>query len=511
MGTTINQPSMTSGELAEALYARVELAKYQVGLKRCYNCFVQVHGGVSNRPGLEYVDVTKDSTKTSRLIPFQFNTQQTYALEFGDQYMRVIKDGARVLEPDKTITNITQANPGVVSITSHGYSNGDEVDLSGVVGMTEVNGKRFTVNNVTTHTFELSGVDTTSYTAYSSGGVSGKVFTLGTPYLEADLPLLKIFQSADVLTVFHTGYAPREITRTDHHVWTITNVTYGATIDAPTGLGATPSGSTANYVVTAVDADGLEESLPSSSIGGGATPVALSWAAVSGASKYNVYKQNNGGVYGFIGSSDTNSFTDNNIAPTYSDTPPTSSNPFNAAGDYPATGTYHQQRLVAGQTNNKPERNWMSQSANFKNFNRSTPAKANDAIIFTINAKEVQEIRHYIPLNELLVFTSSGEWLVRGANSTVLDATELPDIKPQSAYGASNVPPLLVGKRVLFIEEIGNIIRDFFYRFEDDGFDGKHLSIMSEHFFEFNDMRAGRDCTGILMTRPSPQKEQEDE
>jgi hypothetical protein len=84
-----------------------------------------------------------------------------------------------------TITNITQANPAVVTSSSHGFSNGDKIIIRNVVGMTEVNNLVFTVgmtevNNLvftvagaTTNTFQLSGINSTGYTAYTSGGSAG--------------------------------------------------------------------------------------------------------------------------------------------------------------------------------------------------------------------------------------------------------------------------------------------------------------------------------------------------
>ena len=56
-----------------------------------------------------------------------------------------------VLEGDKTISAITKANPGVVTASSHGYSDGDFVVISSVAGMTQVNGKTFKVSNKTTN------------------------------------------------------------------------------------------------------------------------------------------------------------------------------------------------------------------------------------------------------------------------------------------------------------------------------------------------------------------------
>jgi uncharacterized protein (TIGR02217 family) len=84
-------------------------------------------------------------------------------------------NGIVTFVPDvtKTITGITQANPGVVTATAHGYSNGDLIYIDGVGGMTQVNGVVFTIAGVTANTFQL-GVNTTSYGAYTSGGNAKK-------------------------------------------------------------------------------------------------------------------------------------------------------------------------------------------------------------------------------------------------------------------------------------------------------------------------------------------------
>jgi len=71
-----------------------------------------------------------------------------------------------------TITNITQANPGVVSSEAHGKDNGDSVIITAVEGMTEVNNTVFTVANKTADTFELQGVNTSGYGAWSAGGIA---------------------------------------------------------------------------------------------------------------------------------------------------------------------------------------------------------------------------------------------------------------------------------------------------------------------------------------------------
>jgi hypothetical protein len=76
-----------------------------------------------------------------------------------------------------TISGITKANPGVVTATGHGLSNGDYVKLT-VQGMVQVNARVFRVANQTANTFELEGEDTTDYDTFSSG--SAEAVTFGT-------------------------------------------------------------------------------------------------------------------------------------------------------------------------------------------------------------------------------------------------------------------------------------------------------------------------------------------
>jgi hypothetical protein len=78
-------------------------------------------------------------------------------------------------EAAKAITGISRANPAVVTCSAHGYSNGTRVSICGVAGMTQINNRVFTVANATTNTFQLSGVDSSAYSAYTSGGTVARI------------------------------------------------------------------------------------------------------------------------------------------------------------------------------------------------------------------------------------------------------------------------------------------------------------------------------------------------
>ena len=178
------QTNFTAGELTPKLAGQVDFKKYNNGVEEMQNMTVFPQGGATRRYGSRFVAEVKDSSKATRIIPFEFNITQSYILELGHQYIRFYKDNGQITNASKTITGITQANPAVVTVSSHGYSNGDDVWINSVVGMTQVNGRRFRIANVTTNTFELQGVDSTGYTAYASGGTAADVFEIASPYRE---------------------------------------------------------------------------------------------------------------------------------------------------------------------------------------------------------------------------------------------------------------------------------------------------------------------------------------
>lgn len=70
----------------------------------------------------------------------------------------------------KNISGATKANPVVITSNAHGFSNGDRVRITGVVGMTQLNNNIYTISNVATNTFRLQGINGSSYSNYSSGG-----------------------------------------------------------------------------------------------------------------------------------------------------------------------------------------------------------------------------------------------------------------------------------------------------------------------------------------------------
>lgn len=502
MPTPVVLPSFAAGEISPALHGRVDLAKYQVGLATCLNWFIHPFGGASTRAGTAWVGEVYDSAARSRLIPFSFSTTQTYVLEFANLRMLVIKDGGYVLETASTITGITNANPGVVTTSgAHGLSSGDHVWLESIAGMPQLNRRRVTVTVLSGTTFSID-IDTTAYDVWTSGGTASRFYTVVTPYVTADLALLKFVQSADTMTLTHPTYAPRNLTRTGHAAWTLTTITYAPTQAAPTALVSSAPGAGFSYVVAAVSDETGEESVASVAVVATTQTSTITWTDAAGATTVNVYKLKNG-IYGFIGRAGlgVTGFTDATITADTTDTPPQSNNPFNAADKYPGCATYHEGREWYARTNLKPQTLFSSVSASFNNMNTSTPTKDSDAITRTIASREVNEIRFLLSLNFLLVFTSGAVWKAwAGAQADVMTPANT-NVKPQSYEGIAQIPPISTESSGLYVTASGKKVRDVAYDYASDTVQGRNLSILASHLFEgktIEEWAYARDPDGIV-------------
>lgn len=361
MATSLIQPAFSSGEMSPALYGRVDLSKYHTGAATLRNMFCNYRGGANSRAGFCFVGKCKQNGNSAppRLIPFQFNVFQGFAIEFGDNYARFVTEGSYVVEPMVPITGITQADPAVVSVTGTPFNNGDWVVINDVVGMTDVDGQTYIVTDAASGSFELTDiwgdiVDSTAFDAYVSGGIAQRVYTITTPYAAVDLPYLKYTQSADVMSLTcvnqqtGTEYPPYDLTRIDTADWTLTLTSFAEKIGPPTITSITASTTTPTpltdfaYVVTALDSNGNESiasqirDVMSVDIASTAGSISLGWTSVPNAATYNVYKAPPaysatvpiGSIFGYAATVTGLSFVDSNVVQDMTQTPPIHANPF---------------------------------------------------------------------------------------------------------------------------------------------------------------------------------------
>ena len=181
--------NFTAGELSPRLDGRTDLAKYFNGCKKLQNFLTFPQGGVTRRPGTEHIAegrVVGSTYQELRLIPFEFNVEQTYVLEFSQFKFRIYKDGGIVVDGGSSPIEVT------------------------------------------------------------------------TPYQTSDLSGLKFTQSADTMFIVHPNHAPRQITRTGHTAWTITQIDFrrGPFLDPVFDDSTlTASARTGNVIITSSQSD----------------------------------------------------------------------------------------------------------------------------------------------------------------------------------------------------------------------------------------------------------------
>jgi len=460
------QSNFTAGELSPKLAGQIDFKKYANGVETLENMTVFPQGGAARRYGTRYIGPVKDHTKTTRLIPFEFNDEQTYILEFGHQYIRFYKDEGIITESNKTISGITQANPAVVTATSHGYTNGDEVIITGVVGMTEVNGKRFKVANKTTNTFELQtlagvNINSTSHTAYGSGGVANKIYEIATTITESILYEIQHTQSADIMYIVHETLAPKKLTRTGHTSWSITD----EVLEKGPYLDANTTSTTLNPASAAI-----------------ATGVALVASAdLFAATDVGRLVKLHGGHAKITAFTDAQNVTIEILATLSASTATTDwqLGTFVSTLGFPRTVTFFEQRLVFAGTTSFPQTIFASQSGLYTNFDVGTAAAA-DAFIYTIAANKVNVIRWLAPARDLIVGTAGGEFRVGKPVGEPLKPDNV-NITLQTTYGGNTTEAVQIGNVILFVQKQRKKIREFAYRFDDDAYSAPDMTILAEH------------------------------
>jgi len=306
-------------------------------------------------------------------------------------------------------------------------------------------------------------------------------------------------QSADVLTLVHPLHPPKELRRLGATKWELKLIDFGSPIAAPTGVSVSaylpPSTSTNadtkldhNYVVTAVKANLIDESNQSSTATASnnifvtGAKNTITWNAVTGASRYRVYKDQ-GGIFGFIGETTTTTIVDDNIAPDFSRTPPIHENDFVGTGNYPGAVSYFEQRRVFAGTNNAPQSIWMTKSGTESNMSFGLPIRDDDRIEFRVAAREANTIRHIVPLTQLLLLTGSAEWRVTSVNSDAITPTSI-SVKPQSYVGANNSQPVIVNNSLVYGAARGGHVRELGYNWQANGFITGDLSLRAPHLFD---------------------------
>lgn len=480
--------AFNAGELSPTMHGRSDLQKYSSGAETIDNFLVQPEGGLIRRSGFRYVNEVKTSANATRILPFVFSTTQAYIIEMGNLYFRFYRNEGVILESATTITNVSRDNPAIVTASGHGLSNGQVVYIAGVVGMTEVNNRYFTVANVAGTQFELSGEDATGHTAYTSGGTVARVYELAHTYTTAELPNVNFAQSADVLYLAHTAHAPAKLERTGHTSWTLSDITF---LDGPylpentTDTTLTPSAKTGSGItITASAVTGINDDTgfqDPQDVGRlirirGKAGGAIIWgnATITAVgSTTSVTADVNDDFAG------TGAETEWRLGAWYS-------------GNYPAAVSFAEGRLWWGGEPNAPGDVHSSKSGDFENMEPTTKGSSaapvenatvadDSAVNYTIGSNQVNNILWMDTGRNLIMGTPGGCFALQASSTNEPVTPTNVNVPSPTAVGARATRPTRIGGHIVYIDRAGRRIRGLRYAFDQDSYVADDLNRLAKH------------------------------
>jgi hypothetical protein len=474
--TTKGIQNFAGGEASASLYGRTDTVPYFACGKTLENVLVTHFGSAFKTPGTKYVARTKAGGAV-KLIPFVFSTGDSYMLEFGNLYMRVFRTGGSVVKAAVNISGITKADPAVVTVSGTSPANGAYVDIEAVVGMTEVNNKRFIVANRTSTTFELkdedgTDIDSSAYTTYASGGTIEEVYELVTTYATADLGKLRVTQKADIMYIDCDGYEPKKLSRLSSTSWTLAAYTYDTYTWPPfldentTATTLTGSATTGTITVTASASTFL------------AGHVGAYFRIKTGYVKITV-----------VGSATSATAT---VISTLADTAATdewAEGAWSAVQGYPSDCTFFENRLVHIATTMKPLGVWGSVIEEYENYQTGTGTDgailAEDAWFYEPGAAQVDKLNWIYPTGILNFGSAGGPFtMTNGSSTETISAENLPAVRQQNENGSASIVPVRIGSYVYYVERSGRVLAEFTYSFDKDAFISDNITYLSDHILD---------------------------
>ena len=478
--------NFTAGELSPRLDGRTDLQKYFNGCKTLENFVVHPHGGASRRPGSIFVREVKNSANNARLIPFEFNVEQAYILEFGDQYFRIHKDGG-------TVVTGSPAAPVEVT-TPYLHTELDDLKFTQSADVMYIVHPNHAPRKITrtSHTaWTITAVDfqrgpfqdaNTDSTTLTASARTGSV----TITASADT-----FDSDDVgrLVKLHHGFAKISA----YTSATSVTATVQETADGRAELAPSYTATTISFHEGDPSATGLEHNDRIQDSAGNFIEQGFEVGmriSTSGASN----SHNNQSDVLIVQVTDdsilispSGDFNNANAGDsiTVSGDLNADSNfalgAFSATTGYPAAITFYEQRLVMASTTDQPQTIFFSVGGSFEDF--TAGIGPSDALTYTLGSNQVNVIRYLQAGRVLLVGTSGGEFVVTSSEDAPLSPTNAV-VKRQATYGSANIQPVQVANVTLFVQRARRKLRELVFDLNTDSYQAPDMTLLAEHITE---------------------------
>jgi hypothetical protein len=466
------------------LDGRTDIAKYANGCKKLQNFLIHAHGGATRRPGTEFISEVKNSANATRLIPFEFNVEQAYVLEFGNLYFRIYRNGGQIVSSGSAVevtTTYTSAQLSELKFTQ-------SADVMYVVHpshpvrkISRTGHTAWTIADVDFRRGPMLDQNTTATTFTASARTGSVTITASTnTFASTDVGrLVKFYDGFAKITAFTNATTVTAAVQENEDLRTELMPSYTATTikfhegdPSSTGLEHNDriTDSDANFVLEGFKV-GQTVTISGASNGGnnqtGLVIVQVTSDTILFAPSNDLVNENAGQSITMTG----------NLGATAD----WSLGAFSDTTGHPACITFFEQRLVLANTATQPQTIFFSVSGDFEDYNAGTLDTS--SLIYTIGSNQVNVIRYLTASRALLVGTSGGEFVVRASSDEPISPTNT-QILRQASYGSANIQPVGVANVVLFVQRAKRKLRELVYSFGSDSYFAPDLTILSENITE---------------------------
>ena len=444
------QNSFNAGELSPQLKGRADLEKYKNGCDRLINFIPQIFGPARKRPGTRFVLETKDSSKATRLLPFEFSTTQAFAMEFGDEYIRFFANGG-----------VVESSPGVPYeiVSPYDHTDLDQLNFAQSADVIYIAHPEYPV-------YKLARLGPTNWTmtavAFARPPFNDINITATTITASATTGAITLTASAALFAAADVGsfISISVIPAADYNQWT-------------TGVAHTPG----NFV----QYQGRVYESGSTANAGTRPPIHTSGTVSDGGVNWTYLHDGTGyaQITGFTSTTVVNATVISRL-PTTSATRRWAEGAWSVRRGYPRAVTFYEDRLWFGGSTYLPQTLWASVTGDYENFKYGT--NDDDALNYTINTQDLNTIAWLSPGKVLAAGTANGEFTLSGNQiSDAITPTSI-RITPQTTYGCTDtVRPLRVAASTLFVQRSGRKVREYTYNFETDAYVAPNLTVLAEH------------------------------
>ena len=498
------KPSFAAGELSPAMYGRTDIAKYDVGAAKLENFIVLRYGGVQNRAGTKYLATTAGNKKAV-LLPFRYNVEQNFIIEITAGKIRFYTQGALVTKdgaPYEITNNYSEDELDTIK-----YTQSADVMFLVQPNHPPATLTRYANDNWTFERMDITGgpFADSELTAKSTNTITASA-TTGTVTLTASASIFNANMVDDLIALTHfvdsdykkgtpsangtnlvVSVLPHSSVYVESFGFWDGNFTLEK-YDRLTGqwvkIRSQSGNRSQNYNLTEEnDSDEIAQYRVTSTEFN--TDV---WSGENEQQRGYITIQAFGNDYtghvlitGYTSATQVTGTVKKQLASTEA-TKDYQFASWSQKNGFPTCAGFFEDRLVFAGSKAEPQTFWASKTGDYYNFGTSIPALDNDAITATLNGGQMNGIKAIIAFGEMILLTAGGEYKVTGNGKPITGENVLS--QAQEYRGISDVLPVTIGSRIVYLQQQGNLIRDLAYSYDVDKYTGDDLNLLAAHLFE---------------------------